>query len=475
MASKAQDVTLLEYGRSAIRLYGEYVLEDRAIPDFRDGLKPVARRILWSMYKMGLHGHKKQVRKSARVVGDVLGKYHPHGDSAVYQTMVGMASTLPEPAVYGEGNWGSAEDPKSFAAQRYTECRLSDYSDATFFNTRYVPVIDLVDNFDGTEKEPLILPSLLPNLLVNGAFGIAVGGTTCIPSFAIPGLITLVSKALRGEEITVSDCVKHLRFRYRNGGEAYLAEKEYKNELRRFYRTGVGKVTFVSPYEWNEKERTLTFTEYAPSLNISKAVAAVSEDEYVEQVTDETSLEKGELPCYVIKLKKSIPKGELEETAEYVAEYFGSTINFKVNVTIRKYDKKNDEVRADFRSTTVPKLISQWVKWRVKLEASMLKHWISIAQAEIARQDLFILAANNKDIIRKSWDVNEPIKFLATKLKILESDARTIYDLRIRNLHKLDAAKHVARKKELKKEIASLQSYAKKPEQSILDGLDGLK
>ena len=642
MPSLAQNVSLLEYSRGAIKHYGEYVLEDRAIPDYRDGLKPVARRILWSMFNMGLHGHKKQVRKSARVVGDVLGKYHPHGDclagstkvytlsgkfysiasladdnpeyvwilaydpdkkaivpakatnfrigqyateiytihlsqgitiectgnhqflttywswvsaknlgrgdmlleaqvpkqgnvfnpsdtnavflsqglrisrasqiieritkrvldepipmydftveghenmllpvgrlaldytmivchnSAVYQTMVGMVSALPEQTIFGEGNWGSPDDPKSFAALRYTECRLSDYSDRVFFDPKYVPTIDFVPNFDGTEKEPMLLPALLPNLLVNGAFGIAVGGTTCVPSYKIPGLVRLVKKALLGQTITVNDCLKWLEFNYRNGGSAYLAEEEYVDALKTFYSTGIGRVYFTSAYAWDQKTRSLTFTDYAPALNIQRAILGAAEDENVAKVLDETTIENGRLPCYVVVLKSSIPQNKLEEVRDYVATYFDTQISFKLNISVRRYDAENNEVRADFRSTTIPKLLGNWVRWRVGIEKSSAEHWTAIAQQEIARQELLILASNNKDVIRKSWDVAAPMPFLEKQLGITNEQAKFIYELRIRNLHKLDAQKHRQELKELQVELKRLAEQIADPAKSVL-------
>ena len=182
----------LELMADGMAKYGAYVLEDRAIPDFRDGLKPVQRRILWSMANLGLV-HNKGFSKSARTVGDVIGKYHPHGDSACYGALVSMTH-FAEPFVDGQGNFGDLLYPP--AAARYTEARLTRYSCENFFDRAYIPVIDDVATYDGANIEPVVLPSLLPNLLLNGVFGIGVAATCSISAFERDGVLTLTKRAL---------------------------------------------------------------------------------------------------------------------------------------------------------------------------------------------------------------------------------------------------------------------------------------
>ena len=213
------EVQLDDYVKDAMSMYGHYVLEDRAIPDFRDGLKPVQRRILWSMSELGLHGHRGVLNKSVRVVGDTTGKYHPHGDQSVYGALVSMVH-IARPTVFGSGNFGNYTNPP--AAYRYTECRLTKYSDAMFFDPLYKAdsVTPKVENFDGSEQEPIILSAVLPNLLLNGAFGIGTGSRCAIPAFEAEGVIKLAKLAIQGKTVTANAAMKYLVPKSHAGGEA---------------------------------------------------------------------------------------------------------------------------------------------------------------------------------------------------------------------------------------------------------------
>ena len=179
------EIDLLDFAREHYSRYGRSVLEDRAFPDFRDGMNPVNRRTLWSAYSLGIRSNSKFV-KSARIVGDVLGRYHPHSDQAAYGAMVkmtnvnGVVSNIPIGLFEGEGNWGSLSNSAA-AAMRYTEARLSKFSDEVLFNKFYMPVVRMIPNFDSSTVEPLILPALLPLVLLNGRSGIAPVATTNIP------------------------------------------------------------------------------------------------------------------------------------------------------------------------------------------------------------------------------------------------------------------------------------------------------
>ena len=198
MAEKIQDASLDKIAEEYYYEYGVAVNEDRSVPCNIDGLKPVARRVLWAAYSMGSRANGKPV-KSARIVGEAMGKYHPHGDKAIYDTMVGMVNATVG-SMYGQGNWGTLSDPTP-AAMRYTESKLNKYSESVFFDNFYLPAIDYVPNYDGMNKEPLVLPALLPNLLLNGTFGIGVGVSTSIPSYTLKSLMKVIKKALKGETI----------------------------------------------------------------------------------------------------------------------------------------------------------------------------------------------------------------------------------------------------------------------------------
>ena len=201
------EAPLFGYMKKAYRTYGQYTLEQRAVADFRDGLKPVQRRVLWSANGLGLSGQKGVSSKSAKIVGECMGNYHPHGDSAIYETLVNLTRSC-VPSMIGIGNFGSQLD--SAASSRYTEAHLSQFADLVFFDKRYLHVMETAENYDGTRREPLVLPALLPNLLLNGAYGIAVGATSSVPAFDLDGVVELTKMAVAGEDVTLDLCMDHM-------------------------------------------------------------------------------------------------------------------------------------------------------------------------------------------------------------------------------------------------------------------------
>ncbi len=201
---------LKDFTEKAYLDYSMYVILDRALPHVADGLKPVQRRIVYAMSELGLSAQSKH-KKSARTVGDVLGKYHPHGDSACYEAMVLMAQPFSYryPLVDGQGNWGSPDDPKSFAAMRYTESRLTPYAQSLLSELEQ-GTVDWVPNFDGTLEEPVMLPARLPNVLLNGATGIAVGMATDIPPHNLREVVAATVHLLDHPEASVADLCAHV-------------------------------------------------------------------------------------------------------------------------------------------------------------------------------------------------------------------------------------------------------------------------
>ena len=204
-------LSLSEYTEKAYLDYSMYVILDRALPHIGDGLKPVQRRIVYAMSELGLKASAKY-KKSARTVGDVLGKFHPHGDSACYEAMVLMAQPFSYryPLVDGQGNWGSADDPKSFAAMRYTESKLSKYAEVLLSELGH-GTVDMVPNFDGTLEEPSILPARLPNVLLNGSMGIAVGMATDIPPHNLREVTSACIRLLDEPNTTVEQVCENIQ------------------------------------------------------------------------------------------------------------------------------------------------------------------------------------------------------------------------------------------------------------------------
>ena len=208
MSEKLEQQSLSQFSEKAYLDYSMYVILDRALPHIGDGLKPVQRRIIYAMSELGLSSAAKY-KKSARTVGDVIGKFHPHGDTAAYEAMVLLSQSFSTryPLIDGQGNWGSIDDPKSFAAMRYTECRLSAYA-KSLLEELGQGTVDWASNFDGTLLEPSVLPARLPNLLLNGATGIAVGMATDIPPHNLNEVVNACIKILDEPKVTVEELYK---------------------------------------------------------------------------------------------------------------------------------------------------------------------------------------------------------------------------------------------------------------------------
>lgn len=251
--------SIIEYSRSAMFTYGSEVNEDRAVPSFQDGLKPVGRRVMWALSNLP----KGQQIKSARVVGEVIGKYHPHGDSGP----AGMLCTFVNssiPPVLGIGNWGSMIDPP--AATRYTEVKLTNYGE-TFLAKNYMAVVPLVPNYDYKDTEPIYLPALLPNILLNDSTGIGVGLATAIPSFTPDSLLKILIRLIDKEEMKPLDYAKALVFHECYGG-VVSRTKENRKALVEFFGSTAGSIEFESPFQVNREAKKVLLNRFAPSLNL---------------------------------------------------------------------------------------------------------------------------------------------------------------------------------------------------------------
>jgi topoisomerase-4 subunit A len=248
-------LALHTFTENAYLNYSMYVIMDRALPYIGDGLKPVQRRIIYAMSELGLSNNAK-FKKSARTVGDVLGKYHPHGDSACYEAMVLMAQPFSYryPLVDGQGNWGAPDDPKSFAAMRYTESRLSKYAEVLLRELAQ-GTVDWVPNFDGTMQEPKMLPARLPNILLNGTTGIAVGMATDIPPHNLREVANAAVALLEKPGSTLEDLLEYVQ------GPDFPTEAEIitpRNEIRKIYESGKGSVRMRALWKKEDGEAVIT-------------------------------------------------------------------------------------------------------------------------------------------------------------------------------------------------------------------------
>ncbi len=445
--------------------YGIAVIEDRAIFG-DDGLKPVARRALWAAHTMGLHSNSKP-DKAAKVVGETLGNYHPHGDLACYGAIVTCAKS-PIRMVDGEGNWGTMTDGE--AAMRYTNMRLSPYSDMVFFDKFYLPTIQYVPNYDGSRKEPLVLPSLLPNSLINGNFGIAPGVNTRTPSFSAPSLFKVLKEALKGEGCTPKMCLD-LSFTTKYGGRVKLV-KSNRQERLDFYKTGKGKFKFVSTHsEVNPKDNSIRIDRWAPISSLAKTLKVVDAMQGVAETLNDSDKGDRHEVAYKIFFAKSIKGDALDACIKKVMLKFSSMLNFSVQITDR-FVKPDGTAGAKLRPTTVPELINKWIKDRLALEVTACTYWITRRQAEIADLNLLRLAVKMRDFIlkalKKKCSEDELAEYIAKGLKITVDQANRILDLKVRQLRALEDKKLAQKIADLQAESKTYEGRRKNPRKYVL-------
>jgi topoisomerase-4 subunit A len=302
--------TLKDYAEKAYLDYSMYVILDRALPQIGDGLKPVQRRIIYAMSELGLSASSKH-KKSARTVGDVIGKFHPHGDSACYEAMVLMAQDFSYryPIVDGQGNWGSTDDPKSFAAMRYTESRLAPYAKSLLAELGQ-GTVDWVPNFDGTLSEPGILPARLPNLLLNGTTGIAVGMSTDVPPHNLNEVVSALIHLVDNPKATIAALMKHIKGPdFPTGGEIVSP----RDEIKSIYTTGSGTLRLRASYKVENGDIVITELPYQISgKKIQEQIAAQITSKKLPQannIRDESDLE--EPTRLVIEKKRGVDADQL--------------------------------------------------------------------------------------------------------------------------------------------------------------------
>lgn len=471
---KIKDIDLLVFARKNYYEYGMAVLEDRAIPDFRDGKIPVARRVEWSAHDMGLRHNAKSV-KSARVVGDVIGKYHPHGDTSVYSTIVNMTNdNAAMPLIKGSGNWGSMTEPRA-AAMRYTEMRLSKFSDQVLLDKFYTPTMEFVPNYDGSMVEPLLLPALLPVVLINGKFGIAPGATSYIPTCTYASVIKMLKDIYGGEPIESKFLYKTLRFTSLSGGiEERPTEPEDKKARMSIFKTVNGTVTLKSESKYDEKSRTLTITKFANHWKVESILEKLLDLEGVQTARDDTS--KGDKYAVVtVVLKKNLlPKVEKAILNHIENKILTKRENYVLNFTERYIDDSG-QAQARMKPMSLTAMVREWVKWRIELERKACAYWIGEADKRIRRLELYILAVDNLDIIikmlRAKMTRSEMAEFLKKTLKISVEDAQVILELRVYQLNALEKIELLKQKKTVETERSDLKSRQKKPEPHMLKQL----
>ena len=441
--------SLADFTEQAYLNYSMYVIMDRALPHIGDGLKPVQRRIVYAMSELGLDADSKH-KKSARTVGDVLGKFHPHGDSACYEAMVLMAQPFSYryTLVDGQGNWGAPDDPKSFAAMRYTEARLSRYSELLLSELGQ-GTVDWVPNFDGTLDEPATLPARLPNLLLNGTTGIAVGMATDVPPHNLREVATACIRLLDEPGATVEQLCEHVQ------GPDYPTEAEIitpRADLLKIYESGRGSVRMRAVYRVEDGDIVVTALPYQVSgAKVLEQIAAQMQAKKLPMVADLRDESDHEHPCRIV----IIPRSNRVDADELMQHLFATTeleSSYRVNTNVIGLDGKPSV--KDLRT-----LLTEWLVFRVGTVRRRLQFRLDKVEKRLHLLDGLLVAFLNLDeVIHIIRTEDHPKQVLMARFALSEDQADYILDTRLRQLARLEEMKIRGEQDELAKERDKLQS-----------------
>ncbi len=443
-----EKLPLKEFTEKAYLDYSMYVIMDRALPHIGDGLKPVQRRIIYAMSDLGLKAGSKY-KKSARTIGDVLGKFHPHGDSACYEAMVLMAQpfTYRYPLVDGQGNWGSPDDPKSFAAMRYTEARLSGFSDLLLREVSQ-GTVDWTPNFDGTLKEPEVLPSRVPHILLNGISGIAVGMATDVPPHNLRELVSACIYLLDNPRATVADLCKYVK------APDYPTEAEIitpVDEIRAMYANGTGAMRMRARYE---KEGTdIIITALPHQVSGSKLIEQIAQQmiakklPMVEDLRDESDHEN---PTRLVITPRS-NRVNIDELMNHLFATTDLEKTYRVNMNMIGLDGRP-------RVKNLQGILKEWLVFRTDTVRRRLQSRLDKVNEKLHLLDGLLVAFLNLDeVIRIIRREDEPKKILMKKFRLTEIQADYILDTRLRQLARLEEMKIRQEQAELSKEKNNLE------------------
>ena len=448
--------SLAEFTEQAYLNYSMYVIMDRALPHIGDGLKPVQRRIVYAMSELGLGADAKH-KKSARTVGDVLGKFHPHGDSACYEAMVLMAQPFSYryTLVDGQGNWGAPDDPKSFAAMRYTEARLSRYSEVLLTELGQ-GTVDWVPNFDGTLDEPATLPARLPNLLLNGTTGIAVGMATDVPPHNLREVATACVRLLDEPKASVEQLCEHIQ------GPDYPTEAEIitpRADLLKLYETGRGSVRMRAVYRVEDGDVVVTALPHQVSgAKVLEQIAAQMQAKKLPMVADLRDESDHENPCRIV----IIPRSNRVDAAELMRHLFATTdleSSYRVNMNVIGLDGK-PQVK------NLRTLLSEWLTYRIGTVRRRLEFRLDKVEKRLhLLEGLLVAFLNLDEVIEIIRSEDQPKPVLMARFGLSELQADYILDTRLRQLARLEEMKIRGEQDELAKErdqlLALLGSEAK--------------
>ncbi|OLU34493.1 DNA topoisomerase IV subunit A [Pseudomonas sp. PA27(2017)] len=435
--------SLADFTEQAYLNYSMYVIMDRALPHIGDGLKPVQRRIVYAMSELGLDADAKH-KKSARTVGDVLGKFHPHGDSACYEAMVLMAQPFSYryTLVDGQGNWGAPDDPKSFAAMRYTEARLSRYSEV-LLNELGQGTVDWVPNFDGTLNEPATLPARLPNLLLNGTTGIAVGMATDVPPHNLREVAAACVRLLDEPNATVEQLCEHVQ------GPDYPTEAEVitpRADLLKIYETGRGSVRMRAVYSVEDGDIVVTALPHQVSgSKVLEQIASQMQAKKLPMVADLRDESDHENPCRIV----IIPRSNRVDADELMTHLFATTdleSSYRVNTNVIGLDGK-PQVK------NLRQMLREWLEYRVGTVRRRLQFRLDKVEKRLhLLEGLLVAFLNLDEVIHIIRTEEHPKARLIERFELSEIQADYILDTRLRQLARLEEMKIRSEQDELIKE-----------------------
>lgn len=450
--------SVAEFTENAYLNYAMYVIMDRALPHVADGLKPVQRRIVYAMSELGLKNTAKP-KKSARTIGDVIGKYHPHGDSACYEAMVLMSQPFSYryPLISGQGNFGSPDDPKSFAAMRYTEAKLSAYAN-TLLNELGQGTVDWQDNFDGTLQEPVTLPARLPNILLNGTTGIAVGMATDIPPHNLSEVVKGCIALLKKPTMTEKELAKYIPAPDLPTKAEIITSPE---DLLQLYKTGRGSYKMRATYHVDDKEKNLVIIDALPyqisGNKIIEQIANLINAKKLPWVTDIHDESDHQNACrIVLELRSS--RVDIEPMMSHLFASTDLESNYRVNLN----------------------MIGTNGKPQVKSLLTILTEWLSVRRDTVTRrlqyrldkieQRLHILAGlliaylHIDEVIRIIREEDDPKAELMTRYDLTEIQANAILDIRLRQLARLEEIELRREQSDLEAEKAQIEAYLNNPD-----------
>jgi topoisomerase-4 subunit A len=443
-----EQVSLKQYAEKAYLDYSMYVILDRALPNVGDGLKPVQRRIVYAMSELGLKSSAK-FKKSARTVGDVIGKFHPHGDSAAYEAMVLMAQDFSYryPLIDGQGNWGSPDDPKSFAAMRYTESRLTAYADVLLGELGQ-GTVDWIANFDGTLEEPAVLPAQVPNVLLNGTTGIAVGMATDIPPHNLREVVSAAIRMLETPKSTVAELCEHVR------GPDFPTDAEIitpREEILAMYESGRGALRMRAVWEKDGGDLVISALPYQVSGSlVLEQIAQQMQARKLPMVADLRDESDHENPTRLV----IVPRSNRVDAEAVMSHLFATTDlerSYRVNLNVIGIDGRPGVKGLD-------RILKEWLSFRTDTVRRRLEYRLDRVLKRLHILAGYLVAFLNIDeVIHIIRTEDKPKPALMERFGITDAQAEAILELKLRNLAKLEEMKIRTEQDELEKERDQLQ------------------